>query len=553
MYTTEPLSHVTDEFLGFLHESWPTAASGDGVHAHDDRLEDLSRSAIEAYGRELGGFSRRLDRISTRSLTAEEQLERRMLADHIRGRLFELEEVRPWERDPQHYAELLATSLAGQTLFDYAPVEERARRVVSKLRQTPRFIEAAKANIQDPPGIFIKIGAETFDGIETFIERDLPLAFRQIGDPHLLGDLADAATEATEAIRRYTTHLRDTLAPRSRATFRLGRERFEGQLRLKDGISIASDRLLAIAERELGRMQERFREVAGCVDARAEPVEVWGRVKARHPAPGQLVQTVRDQLGDLVTFIERNTLVSVLDDEPVVVAPTPDFYRWTFASVWSPGPFEPKSLPSYYYVTDVDPSWSAARAEEHLRDLNVATLWSVSVHEAYPGHALHFSHQRRIERPLRKSTLFAPVSFIEGWAHYCEEMMMEAGLGRDDATLELGQIAEALLRLARMVVGIKLHTEDMSVEQGVRFFREQAYLEEGSARREAERGTFDPGYVLYAAGRLMVLKLREDLRAREGSAFSLRSFHDRLLGQGSVPLWLHRTLLLGDAADELLD
>ena len=553
MYTTEPLSHLADEYLAFLHESSPTAASGDGVHAHDDRVEDLSRLAIEARGRELGGFARRLDRIAPRSLTAEEQLERRMLADHIRGRLFELEEVRPWERDPQHYAELLATGLAGQTLFEYAPVEERARRVVSQLRQTPRLIEAAETNVQDPPGIFIKVGAEAFDGVVTFIERDLPRAFRQLEDLHLLGDLADAATAATEAIRGYTNHLRDTLAPRSRASFRLGRERFEARLRHHDGISLGAERLLVIAERELGRTQERFREVAARLEARAEPAEVWRRVKTRHPAAGELVQTVRDQLSDLVTFIERNAIVTIPDDEQMVVAPTPDFYRWTFASVWTPGPFEPKPLPSYYYVTDVDPSWSAERSEEHLRDLNVATLWSVSVHEAYPGHFLHFRHQRRIERPLRKSTLFAPVSFVEGWAHYCEQMMVEAGLGRDDAALELGQVAEALLRLARMVVGIRLHAGDMSVEQGVRFFREAAYLEEGSARREAERGTFDPAYVLYAAGRLMLLKLREDVQARAGSAFSLKSFHDRLLGQGSVPLWLHRTLLLGDTGDDLLD
>ena len=553
MYSTEPLSHVADEYLDCLHESLPTAASGDGVHAHDDRIEDLSRSAIEGHGRDLSGFSRRLDRISTRSLTAEEQLERRMLADQIRGRLFELEEVRPWESNPQHYGELLATSLAGQTLFEYAPLEERARRVVSKLRQTPRLIEAAEANVQDPPGIFVKVGAETFDGVRTFIERDLPRAFRQLADLHLLGDLADAATAATDAIGHYTCHLRETLAPRSRASFRLGRERFEGRLRHQDGIALGTERLLAIAERELATTQERFREVARRVDARAEPAEVWQRVKTRHPAPGQLVQAVRDQLGDLVTFLERNDLVTLPDDEPPVVAPTPDFYRWTFASVWTPGPFEPKPLPSYYYVTDVDPSWSVRRAEEHLRDLSFATLWSVSVHEAYPGHYLHFRHQRKIARALRKSTLFAPVSFIEGWAHYCEQMMMEAGLGRDDDTLELGQIAEALLRLVRMVVGIKLHTEDLSVEQGVRLFREQAYLEEGSARREAERGTFDPGYVLYAAGRLMLLKLRDDLQAREGSKFSLKSFHDRLLGQGSLPLWLHRTLLLGDTGDELLD
>ena len=373
MYTTEPLSHLADEYLDFLHESSPTAASSDGVHAHDDRIEDLSRAAIEAQVRELGRFGRRLDRISPRSLTAEEQLERRMLADHIRGRQFELEEVRPWERDPKHYAELLATSLAGQALFEYAPVEERARRVVSKLRQTPRLIEAAEANIQDPPGIFVKVGAETFDGVRTFIGRDLPSVFRQLEDLHLLGDLADAATAATGAIRCYTGHLRDTLAPRSRASFRLGRDRFEGRLRYQDGISIAAERLLAIAERELRRMQERFREVAGRVDTKAEPSEVWQRVKARHPAPGQLVATVRDQLGDLETFIERHALVTLPDNEPVVVAPTPDFYRWTFASVWAPGPFEPRPLPSYYYVTDADPSWSAKRAEEHLRDLNVAT------------------------------------------------------------------------------------------------------------------------------------------------------------------------------------
>jgi hypothetical protein len=553
MYTSEPLSHFIDEYLEFLYENAPTAASGDGMHAHDDCLEDLSRAAVDAQGRELGGFARRLDRITTRSLTAEEQLERRMLADHIRGRLFELEEVRPWERDPRHYAELLSTSLAGQTLFEHAPVEERARRVVSKLRQTPRFLEAAAANVEDPPGIFIKTGAEMFDGVVTFIERDLPRAFRRLEDLHLLGDLADAATEATEAIGRYTGYLRGTQAPRSRATFRLGQERFNGRLRHREGIGLGAAELLAIGERELVRQQSRFCEVAARIDPRAEPADVWRQIKARHPEPGTLVQTVHDQLTDLVSFIERNALVSVPDDRSIVVASTPGFLRWTQAGVWPPGPFEPKTLSCYYYVTDVDPAWPVERREQHLRDLNFATLWSVSAHEAYPGHYLHFLHQRRIRSALRKSQLFAPVSFVDGWAHYAEHMVMDAGLARGDDAIELGQIVETLLRLARLVVGIRLHADDLSVEQGVRFFREEAYLEEGSARREAERGTFDPDYGLYSVGRLMLVKLRDDLEAREGSAFSPKSFHDRLLGQGSVPLWLHRTLLLGDTGDDLLD
>ena len=553
MHTSEPLSHFIDEYLEFLYENAPTAAAGDGMHAHDDRLDDLSRASVDAQGRELGGFARRLDRITTRSLTAEEQLERRMLADHIRGRLYELDEVRPWERDPRHYADLLATSLAGQTLFEHAPVEERARRVVSKLRQTPRFLEAAAANVEDPPGIFIKTGAELFDGVVSFIERDLPRAFRRLEDLHLLGDLADAATEATAAIQRYTEHLRGDLAPRSRATFRLGRERFDGRLRHREGIGVGAEQLLSIAERELAREQGRFHEVAARIDSKVEPADAWRQVKARHPEPGALVQTVGGQLADLVSFIERNDLVTLPEDRSIVVAPTPGFLRWTPAGVWPPGPFEPKALSACYYVTDADPSWPAERREEHLCDLNFATLWSVSAHEAYPGHHLHFLHQRRIQSTLRKSLLFAPVSFVEGWAHYAEHMVMEAGLARGDDAIELAQIVEKLLRLARLVVGIRLHADDLSVEQGVRFFRDEAYLEEASARREAERGTFDPDYALYAVGRLMLVKLRDDLEAREGSAFSLKSFHDRLLGRGSVPLWLHRTLFLGDTGDDLLD
>lgn len=553
MSTTEPLSHLVDQYRDFLHESSPTAASTDGVHTHDDRLEDLSRRAIEDEIQELGGFVRRLDRVSTRSLTADEQLERRLLADQIRGRLFELEEVRSWERDPRHYAELLTTSLAGQTLFDYAPVEERARRVVSKLRQTPRLIEAAEANVEDPSGIFIKAGAEAFDGAVAFIERDLPRAFGQVEDLHLLGDLADASTEATRAMRRYTSHLRATLGPRSRATFRLGRERFEGRLGYRDGISLSAGRLLEVAERELARTQEQFREVAGRLNPKAEAADVWRNVKSQRPAPGQLVPLIRDQLERLLAFVERNSIVTVPTEDSVIVASAMDVYGLENARLSSPGPFEARSLPSYFYVSDVDPAWSAERIEEHLQHLNTATLWSVSVHETYPGHFLHFNYQRRAKRTLRKSTLFAPVSFVEGWAHYCEQMMVEAGLAREDDTIELGQLARALLGLVRMVVSIRLHTEDMSVEQGVRFFEANAYVEEGNARREAERSTFDPSYVLCPAGRLMLLKLREDVEAREGARFSLKLFHDQLLEQGSVPIWLHRALMLGDTAAELLD
>jgi uncharacterized protein (DUF885 family) len=247
-----------------------------------------------------------------------------------------------------------------------------------------------------------------------------------------------------------------------------------------------------------------------------------------------------------VTFIQRQDLVGLPDLARVQVAPTPRFYRRTFASMWTPGPFEVRPLRAYYYITDADPAWPAERQEEHLRDFNFGALWAISIHEVYPGHFLHYPHLRQVTSTLRKSILFSSAAMVEGWAHYAEQMMVEAGFRREDPAIKLGQLAEALIRLCRFVVGLRLHCEDLSVEQGVRFFRDEAYLEEAAARREAERGTFDPSYVLYSAGKLMVLKLREDYKAAVGSKFTLREFHDRLLGNGTVPLWLHRNLMLGE-------
>jgi len=424
--------------------------------------------------------------------------------------------------------------------------------VLSKLRQVPRLIKAARDNIKDPPGIFIKVGLESLRGALRFIEDDLPRALGALDDLHVLGDLADASTEAARAIGAYVTYLETDLAPRARGPFRLGRERFQQKLLLDDGIALDPDRLLAIAERELHATQEEFRRAASRLDG-TDPMAAWARVKAGHPAPGEVVKTAQEQLEELKTFIQRQDLVSIPDAAQVHVAATPRFYRWTFASMWTPGPFETRPLRAYYYITDVDPAWPPDRQEEHLRDFNHGALWAISIHEVYPGHFLHYQHLRQVSSTLRKSILFSSTAMVEGWAHYAEQMMVEAGFRKQDPAVKLGQLAEALIRLCRLIVGIRLHAEDLSVEQGVRFFREEAYLEEGAARREAERGTFDPAYVLYSLGKLMVLKLRDDYKAAGGERFSPRTFHDALLGNGTVPLWLHRNLMLGDNNGTMLE
>jgi uncharacterized protein (DUF885 family) len=544
MYSAEPLPHFVDNYLGFLHEVFPTSAACDGVHTHDDLLEDCSRSAIDTLLRDLGSFGRRLDAMRPETLSETERLERPVLESHIRAKQYEFEQVRSWERSPQFYAETLAVSLATQALFAYAPPEERARRVLSKLRQTPRLLQQARENVKEPAGIFVKTALETLRGVQSFVERDLPRAFGAVDELSLLGDLADASTEAITAIGAYSEYLESEVAPKTRGSFRLGRERFATKLKLDECLPVEPDRLLEIAQRELAATQEEFKRVAsgrtGTKDALAE----WRKLKDVHPAPGQLVATAKAHVEELEAFLHKQRLVTVPDGE-LFVAPTPQFYRWTFASLWTPGPFEARALRTFYYLTDVDPSWTPERQEEHLRDFSEAAMWATSMHEVYPGHFLQLQHARKLESTLRKSTMFAPASFVEGWAHYAEHLVVEQGFGKRKSAIKLGQLAEALVRLARVIVGIRLHVEDLSVEQGVRFFRDEAYLEEGSARREAERGTFDPSYVVYSLGKLMLLKLRADVQAKQGPGFSLKSFHDTLLGNGMVPFKLHRQLMLG--------
>ena len=548
MIASEPLHHFVDDYLSYLYETNPSSATFDGVHIHDDLLENLDRAAVDAQVQALSGLARRLAAISTDSLAGDERVERPMVAAHIQARLHELEKVRSWERSPQMYGELLGVSLAGQALFDFAPASERARRVLSKLRQTPRFIQSARDNIKDPPGIFVKSGLEALRGTLRFIETDLPRAFSDVDDLGLLGDLADAQAEAIESLTSYIGWLETEVGPKARASFRMGPEHLAAKLRLEEGHRGPAGP--AAGDRPAGAGRGAGGVPPGGVPRRGG--RRGGRLAAGRrigwPRPAASCATAREQLDRLATFITRRDLVSMPPGEPVVVAPTPDFFRWSGASMWAPGPFEARPTHAYYYLTDADPAWPAERKLEHLRDLNTPTLWAISMHEVYPGHFLHFQHLRHVESKARKSLMLASTSFVEGWAHYCEHMMIEAGFEKQDPTVRLGQLAEALIRIARLVVAIRLHAEDMSVEQGVRFFRDEAFLEESTARREAERGTFDPSYVVYTAGKLMLLKLREDYKAHVGGKFSLKTFHDTLLRNGVATFHVHRQLMLGESA-----
>lgn len=551
MRSAETLPHFAADYLGWRHEAQPTHATFDGVHLHDDLLEDFTRAALDRQVRDLNGFARRLAAMSVEVMSPGDRADHEALTASVQARLFELESVRTWERDPQLYADTIAVSLASQAVFTYAPASERARRLLSKLRQVPGVLDAARANLREPAGIFIKTATETLRGVTSFLDRDLPRALREVDDLSLLADLDDASTMARTAIQRYVDELEQDVAPRARASFRLGREKIEQKLKLDEGLTLDVDALLQIAMRELASTRARFEEVAGRIQ-KGDAAVTWARLKSRHASPGGLVARVREQCAALYTFLQTADVVPMPNADALVIAPTPPFYRWTFASLWTPGPLEVRPQRASYYITDVDQAWPADRQEEHLRDLNDAVLWAISMHEALPGHFLHFESLRGLEVPWHKASILAPLSVVEGWAHYAEHLVIELGFAKDDPSIELGQLAESLVRLTRLVVGLRLHAEDLSVEQGVRLFREEALLEEASARREAERGTFDPAYVTYALGKLMLLKLRADVREQQGQKFDLGRFHAAYLGLGLRPFGVLRHLMLGEDDQQAL-
>ena len=527
-------------------------AAASGLHAWDGQLEDYSSLALSAESNAIKAFQARLEKIPPLELRLSDTFDYQILSSNMSARLLELEQIKSYERYPQVYNEPISTGLLQLASFESAPADMRLRQVIAKEKLVPRLLDSARSNIRKPPAVFLKVAIETFKGTLSFLQTDLPGAFASVKDQKLQTEFKKSTKTATEAIANYIKHLQGT-KPDPEATFAIGKENYEAKLKYDEGIEVPVDTLLKIAERELSKTQEQFRKTAGLIDRKRDPMAVWADLQRDHPKAGALVEEAQKQLDTLVRFIEEKKIVTLPHAESPVVAPTPDFMRWSSASMWTPGPFESRTLPARYLITDVDPKWTDKQKEEYLGAINYPQLWTTSIHEVYPGHFVQGTFLKRVPSPVRKLWSMAPGSFVEGWAHYTEQMMVDEGFGGGDPKIRMGQLADALLRLCRFVVGIREHTRGMTVDQATRFFIENAYMAETPSRIEAERGTFDPTYLVYSVGKLAILKLRDDYKRDRNEEFSLQEFHDRLLSNGNAPLWVHRQMLLPGDKGKLIE
>jgi uncharacterized protein (DUF885 family) len=540
------------EYLQDLHSRHPAVAAAGGIHAWDAQLEDYSGQAIAAEVSAIKAFQARIEKIPPLELALSDTFDYQILSSNMNARLLELEQIKSFERNPQVYNEPISTGLLLLAMFESSPADSRLRQVIAKENLVPRLLDSARTNIHKPPAVFLKVGIESFQGTLSFVQNDLPRAFASVKDQKLQSNLKKSTKTCADAIARYIKQLQGTRSD-SAATFAIGKQHYEAKLKYDEGIDIPVETLARIADRELAKTQEEFRKTARLIDAKRDPLAVWADMQRDHPKAGTLVQEAQKQLDALVRFIGEKNIVTLPRAGTPVVAPTPDFMRWSTASMWTPGPFERVVLPARYLITDVDPKWTERQKEEYLGSINYPQLWTTSIHEVYPGHFVQGTYLKQVASPVRKAAALAPGSFVEGWAHYTEQMMIDEGFGGGDPKIRMGQLADALLRLCRFVVGIREHVYGMTVDQGTRFFAENAYMGETPSRIEAERGTFDPTYLVYTVGKLAILKLRDDYKRDRREQFTLEEFHDRLLSNGNAPLWVHRQMLLPGDKGKLIE
>jgi uncharacterized protein (DUF885 family) len=521
----------------------PTTATSAGIHKYDDKLEDYSKAGIAKRVAALKRFESEFEKLP-------ESPDRDLVMNSIRAGLLELETVRGWERNPDNYSSGITNSAFVIMSRTFAPPDARLKALIAREHLMPKVLAEARANLKNPPRIFTEVAIEQMPGNISFFENDVPLAFKAVTDHKLLADFQTANRAVIAALKDYEQWMTKDLLPRSQGDFRLGPATYAKKLEYEEMVDIPLDRLLAIGYDDLRTNQKRFAETAARIDSTKSPQQILSEMEKDHPSPDKLLDAFRDTLGGLTRFIQDHRIVTIPSPVPPILEETPPFMRaLTFASMDTPGPYETVAKEAFFNVTLPEKTWPEARVDDFMGAFNRGTILSTAIHEAYPGHYVQFLWMQHVDSKVRK--LLGANSNAEGWAHYAEQMMLDEGYTNNDPKMRLGQLQDALLRDARYIVGIEMHTGKRTFDQGIEFFEKEGYQTHETALRETKRGTSDPTYLYYTLGKLQIMKLRDDYRAKKGAAFSLEEFHDSFMQQGFPPIKIVRKALLGDDSPTL--
>ena len=571
----QTFNYVSEQFFSDVYFKFaPTAGTSAGLHQYDTKLEDYSATGVAQEVAALHEFEKKVEAIDPSALDAPVAADREILLNNIKSDLLTLEVIRGWEKNPDDYSSGITNSAFVIMERPYASADTRLRALVEREKLMPQALEEARKNLKNPPRIFTEIAIEQVDGDVSFFENDVPSAFLSGADGAEVAK--DAATKAEfaksnaaviAALKSYAAWMKADLLPRSNGDFRLGADTFAKKVSYDEMVDLPLSKLLQIAMDDLHKNQAEFARVAKEIDPAKTPEEELKELQGLYPPPDQLLATFHKTFDSLTSFIRANHIITIPSDVQPTLEDTPPFMRaTTFASMDPPGPFETHSTKAYFNVTLPEKDWTPEHVAGHMAQFNVGTIVSTSVHEAYPGHYVQFLWMPQFGSTIRK--LLGANTNIEGWAHYCEQMMLDegyaaapAGASSDEVRkaklIRLGQLMDALLRDARFVNSIKLHTGEgepggkWTLEQAEDFFVKEGYQTRAIADVETKRGTGDPTYLYYTLGKLEIMKLREDYKKKMGAAYTIQGFHDNFMRQGFAPIKVIRKAMLGDGSPVL--
>lgn len=535
---------AVDSFIESELRMFPERATQLGDHRFDNRVDDVSAHGIAEEILHATDWTAKLSRFNSTALSPANRADRDWLIARCDGELLSTQELRTYQRDPGMY--LPTSAVYSLIKRNFAPLENRMVSVTERERAALKNFDYARTNLRPErvASVTIDINLDQMPATVAFFEKELPEAFREVPDGRNKSAFEVANRQIVEALTKYSEWLKNDLRPQAAGDYAIGAQAYRRMLADSDMVEIPLDRLEAVGVAELARLQEQFRQTAGELDPKASPAEAAAGLAKQHPPADQVIAQVNGGLAALRSYVVEHQIATIPSEVPPIVAETPPFMRaTTFASMDSPGPLE-KSTEAYFYVTLPDPSWPAPKTEQLLAFYAPPTISDTSVHEVYPGHYVQFLNNRLNSDPVR--TIYHSGANSEGWALYCEQMMLDEGLHGGDPRYRLAQLQMALMRACRYLVGIRMHTRGMTVDEAANFFEKNSYQTPHNARVEALRGTDDPGYLRYQLGKLMILKLREDLKKKEGPSFDLGRFHNEYLRQGAVPVPLIRRAMLGD-------
>jgi hypothetical protein len=521
----------------------PASGTQAGFHQYDALLALNTRAEIDEQVAVLKKLEGDVEGFGAQGLSAGIAADRELVLASIRGQLLSLEVIRPWEKNPDVYSSGVTGAIFNVMSRSFAPAGVRLKSVIAREKLIPRVFESARANLKNPPKIYTEVALEQLPGIVGFFQKDVPDAFKDVTDKALLAEFKATNQGVIESLQSYESFLKKDLLPRSAGDFRIGADSYRKKLQYDEMVEIPLDRLLEIGRQDLRKNQAEFTRVAKQIDGTRTAQEILDESLQDHPSANKLLQSFKDVLGGLLEFVEKHKIITIPTGVPPIVEETPPFMRaLTTASMDTPGPFEKVAKEAFFNVTLPEKTWAAKQTEEYLQGFNKGTIISTAVHEVYPGHYTQFVWMSRAPTKVRK--LLGCGSNAEGWAHYTEQMMLDEGYGNGDLKLRLGQLQDALLRNARFIAGIQMHTGKMTMEEAIEFFVGEGYQVRPVAEKEAKRGTSDPTYLVYTLGKLEILKLREDYKKTKGG--SLQSFHDAFMRQGFPPIKIVRRALLGN-------